>query len=245
MTKFKKITIRAFFIFVILIPVAAFAHFIIFPQETRSILIDYSGFKKEGRIYFNEHTTSQGKIDSLQSLITEASARVKGFWGQKISTPKFIYCNNESDFKKYSVNASAPAVTYLKLGSVIVLSREAMNLDIIAHEISHAELYERLGFYKFNYKIPSWFKHGIAMQNDYRNYYSLDTLKVRSDNFKNLPDIKSFTSDRQFYSGSQEQIMLNYMTAKYEVENWYTKEKLDKLIEDIKSGKTFDEAFGK
>lgn len=38
--------------------------------------------------------------------------------------------------------------------------------------------------------------------------------------------------------------MLNYMAAKYEVKNWYTKDKLNKLIKDINSGKTFEEAFG-
>ena len=118
-----------------------------------------------------------------------------------------------------------------------------MDLDIIAHEISHAEFYERIGFYKFNFKIPSWFKHGLAMQNDYRDYYSDDTLKVKSDNFKNLPAIKSFKSDGQFYAGSREQIMLNYMAAKHEVKNWYTKEKLKKFLKEINSGKTFEEVI--
>ena len=243
MTKLKKIIIRTFLVFIILIPIAAFAQYIIFPQETKSILIDYSNFKKEGRIYFNA-STPHNKIDSLQSLIKQASLRNSNFWGQTTSNPKFIYCDNEAHFKKYCVNPSAPAVTYLKLGPVIVLSASAMGLDIIAHEFSHAEFYDRIGFYKFNYKIPSWFKHGLAMQNDYRDYYSDDTLKAKSDNFKNLPDIKSIKSDRQFYAGSSEEIMLNYMTAKHEIKNWYTKVKLDNFIKDINSGKTFEEAFG-
>jgi hypothetical protein len=242
MTKLKKIIRRTVLIFLIVIPISAIAHFISFPQETRSILINYSNFKKEGRVYFNA-STLHNKIDSLKSLITLASIRIDNFWGQKTSNPKFIYCDNEDDFKKYCINPSAPAVAYLKLGSVIVLSADAMDLDIIAHEFSHAEFYERIGFYKFNYKIPSWFKHGLAMQNDYRDYYSDDTLKVKSGNFKNLPDIKSFKSDGQFYAGSHQQIMLNYMTAKHEIKNWYTKEKLDKFIKDINSGKTFEEAF--
>ena len=244
MTKLKKILIRTFLVLIILIPIAAFAHFIIFPQETRSILIDYSNFKKEGRVYFNASTTTQSKIDTLKSLIRQASIRIDNFWGQKTSNPKFIYCDNESDFKKYCVNFSAPAVTYLKFGSIIVLSADAMNLDIIAHEVSHAEFYKRIGFYKFNYKIPSWFKHGLAMQNDYRDYYSEDTLKAKSNNFKNMPDIRSCKTDVQFYNGSREQVMLNYMTAKHVVKNWYTKLKLEKQINDLNSGKSFDKAFG-
>lgn len=243
MTKLRKIMIRACLIIIILIPIAAFAHFIIFPQETRSILIDYSNFKKDGRIYCDA-ATPQKKIDSLKMLINQAAARMENFWGQKTSNPKFIYCDNEGDFIKYCVNPAAPAVTYLKLGAVIVLGADAVDVDIIAHEFSHAELYERIGFYTFNHTIPSWFKHGLAMQNDDRAYYSEDTLKATSDNFKNLPDIKSFTSDQQFYAGSRQEIMLHYMAAKHEVRLWYTKEKLARFCRDIQSGKTFKEAFG-
>ena len=242
MTKLRKLFIRACLVLVILIPISAFAHFAIFPQQTRSILIDYSDFKKDGRMYFNP-STPNNKIDTLKYLISQASIRIVNLWGQQTSSPKFIYCSSEDDFKKYCVNPSAPAVTYTKLGSVIVLGPSTLDLDIIAHEISHAEFYERIGFYKFNNRIPSWFKHGLAMQSDYRNYYSEDTLRVKSDNFKNLPDIKSFKSDGQFYTGSQQQIMLNYMAAKHEVKAWYTKDRLSKLLKYINSGKTFEEAF--
>jgi type II secretory pathway component PulF len=34
------------------------------------------------------------------------------------------------------------------------------------------------------------------------------------------------------------------MTAKHIVKNWYTKEKLDKLVQDLKAGKSFEEAYG-
>jgi hypothetical protein len=243
MTKIKNIIIRTFFVLLILIPVAALAHFIIFPQQTRSILIDWSGYKKDGRIYFNSNTP-QNKIDSLKVLIENASSRIASFWGQKSSNSKFIFCANASDFSKYSNAPDAPAITHLKSGTYIVLSNDGLDLDIIAHEISHAELYERVGFFKWSFSIPIWFKQGLAMQNDNRNYYSEDTLKVRSDNFNNLPDVKRFKKDEDFYAGSLEEVMLNYMTAKHEFKNWYTKEKLDKFIKGLNKGKSFDEAFG-
>lgn len=242
MTKFKKIILRSFLVFLILIPIAAVAHFIIFPQESRCILIDYSGFKKEGRLYFSANT-SPAKMDTLKLLIAQASFRVAGFWGKKNGDPKFIYCDSEEDFKKYGNERLDPATTQYKLGSYIVISNEGLDLDIIAHELSHAELYERLGFFKMMFTIPRWFDEGLAMQNDYRNYYSEDTLKVRSDNFRNLPDVKKFTTGGGFNEGSQEQVMLNYMAAKHAVNNWYSREKLDKLIADLNGGKSFEEAF--
>ena len=244
MTKFKQISKRIALVLLIVIPISALAHFIIFPQQTRSILISYSSFKKDGRLYFNNNTP-QNKVDSVKQLIELAVNRVAGFWGQKTCNPKFIYCKSEADFKKYGSRYSVPALTHLKLGAYIVISNEGIDLDIIAHEIAHAEFYERLGFYNWSFKIPRWFDEGLAMQNDNRNYYSEDTLRVKSDNFKNLPDIKKFKSGKQFNEeGTNEQIMLNFMTAKHEVKNWYTKEKLDKFIKDINAGKSFDEAFG-
>ena len=243
MKKLRKILIRTGLVLIILIPIAAFAHFLIFPQETGSILIDWSNFKKEGRVYFNP-ATPHIKIDSLKLLITRASTRIGNFWGQNKSNPKFIYCDNEADYKKYCDNTSNPAVTYTKLVVVIVLCADGMDLDIIAHEYSHGEFYNRIGFYNRAFKIPVWFDEGLAMQNDYRDYYSEDSLEVKSDHFRNLPDIKKMTSAGQFLSGSHEQIMLNYMTAKHEIKNWYTKEKFDQFIKDINSGKSFKEAYG-
>ena len=244
MIELKKIIRRTVFVFVIVIPISAFAHFIFFPQQTRSILIDYSDFKKDGTLYFNINTP-RNKVETAKSLIELASNRVAVFWGQKTCNPKYIYCEKVEDFKKFGSLYPVPALTHIKLGSYIVISNQGLDLDIIAHEISHAEFYERVGFYNWSFKIPRWFDEGLAMQNDDRNYYSEDTLKLKSNNYKNLPDIKKLKSGKQFNEeGSREQIMLNFMTAKHEIKNWYAKEKLARFIKDINSGKTFEEAFG-
>lgn len=231
-------------VIVTLIPIAALVHFIVFPHETKSILIDYSNFKKDGNVYFNA-LTPQPKVDSLKSVIKTALSRIDSFWGQNTCNPKFIYCDNETDFAKYCDNPNNPAVAYYKLGGIIVLNHDAIDLDIISHEWSHGEFGKRIGFFRKLYKIPTWFDEGLAMQNDYRDYYSDETLKVKSDNFRNLPDIISYKTAGQFLAGSHEQIMFNYMTAKHVIKNWYTKKKLNTLIEDINSGKTFEEAYGK
>jgi hypothetical protein len=243
MANIKKLTGKVFLVFIILIPVSAFAHFILFPQQTRSILIDYSAFKKNDRLYCNT-ATPQHKIDSVQYLLQLASNRVGSFWGQKKSNPKYIYCDSDADFKKFGSAFPVPALTHLKLGAAIVISSQGADLDILAHEICHAELYERIGFYNRTFKIPTWCDEGLAMQNDYRNYYSEDSLKIKSDNYKNIPNVKKLITGKQFNEGaSNEKIMLNYMAAKHEIKNWYTKEKLDKFIKAINTGKTFEKAF--
>ncbi len=226
----------------ILIPAAALAHFFIFPQQTRSILVDFSDFKKDGKLYCNSQTL-QKKIDSIKGLIQLANNRVSGFWQQQPCNAAYIYCESDADFNKYGSPYPVPALTHLKCGAYIVISKEGAELDIIAHETAHALLYEQVGFFT-KLKIPAWFDEGLAMQVDYRDYYSEDTLKLKSENFTKLPDVKKMQSGSQFQQGSHEQVMLHYMTAKHIVKNWYTKGKLDKLVQDLKSGKSFEESFG-
>lgn len=235
---------RTFLIFLILIPIASFAHFIFFPEQTRSILIDYSNFEKDGRFYFNP-STAQDKVDKAKLFIETASLRVGNFWGQKTSNPKFIYCETLEDFKKFGSPYPVPALTHIKFCSYIVISNQGVDLDIISHELSHSEFYNRIGFYNWTFKIPRWFDEGLAMQNDYRNYYSEETLKKITGDFKNLPDVKLLRTGKQFDEGGIDKVMLNFMAAKHEVKNWYTREKLQKLIKDINSGKSFEEAFVK
>jgi hypothetical protein len=58
-----------------------------------------------------------------------------------------------------------------------------------------------------------------------------------------MPDITQFKTNAQFYSGTIEQIMLRYMVAKYVMGRWYSPVKLNKLIKDLNSGKSFDDSF--
>ncbi|HEX8516834.1 MAG TPA: hypothetical protein VF868_11585 [Bacteroidia bacterium] len=241
MYKAKRILYQTFIITLFLLAAAAI-HFILFPYESRCMLIDLSGLKKEGRLYFSEGTPQSTK-DSLRSLIEKASIRVSNFWGEKRADPKFIYCDNEEDFKIYGSKEVLPAVTMSKLGHYIVISREGLDLDIISHELSHTELYERVGFSNKTFNLPLWFDEGLAMQNDFRDYYSEDTLKALSANFTKLPGIRELETPDDFYAGTPKKIMLNYMTARHEVLNWYTKPKLDKFIELINSGEDFEAAY--
>ena len=125
MTKFIKIIRRTLLIFLIAIPICAFAHFVLFPQQTRSILIDYSDLQKDGRLYFN-YSAQHYKIDTIKLLIELASNRVAGFWGQKTCNPTFIYCESEDDFKKYGSPYQVPALTHVKLGSTLWLAMTAL-----------------------------------------------------------------------------------------------------------------------
>ena len=136
-----------------------------------------------------------------------------------------------------------PAAAIMHIGSYVVISKEGVDLDIISHELSHTELFERVGIFNRATKIPAWFDEGLAMQVDHRSYYSIDTLRELTNNFQTLPDVTIHNDYQTFGSGSREVVMMNYRAAKYEVQQWYTPEKLEAFISQLNAGKSFNEAY--
>jgi hypothetical protein len=225
-----------------MLPVIAFAHYTAFPQETRCIFIRFSSLDHQGEFYTSKGV-SQGLKDSIQALIGEAEKRIDQFWGAQKAEPTFIYCANPEDYRKYGNMIGSPATTYNKLGSYIVLNRDGLDPDIIAHELSHAEFYSRIGFIAQKFRVPAWFDEGLAMQVDYRADFSLDSLRRQSNDFRDLPDIKSLKSGQAFMDGSDDEVLLRFMTAKYIVGQWYNPERLQQFTASMKSGRSFDAAY--
>ncbi|MFK7775037.1 MAG: hypothetical protein AB8F94_23050 [Saprospiraceae bacterium] len=238
----KKKHILAIISFFI-VSTVSIAHAFVFPQETRCLLVDFYDFEKEGNLYFRENIDLETKIQ-LQNLISQAETRVGEFWEEKITNPKFIYCETDADYLKFGAPFMTPAAAVLKFGSYVVISKDGIDLDILAHEISHTELYSRIGFFNHLTNIPVWFSEGLAMQVDDRSYYSTDSLEVKSNHFQNLPEVKKMVSFNQFGFGSREEVQLNYATAKYEVGKWFSKEKIKIFVKKINAGSSFEEALG-
>ncbi len=238
----KKKIIRSFLIIFLMLPLLAAAHFFIFPQETRCILIRFADFDKQENIYFR-HSTKVEKINTLLKIRSAAEERNNKFWKNNcLLNYRIIYCNTEKDFNDYG-HPGVPAVTQLKMGACVVLKDESLDIDILAHEIAHTVLYNNIGWYKTMFKIPIWFNEGLAMQVDGRSYYSIDTLLLKKKNGLVLPDVMQFKKTGDFFSGTSASVMLNYATAKFVVHEWLKTHSLKKFINAIDKGENFETAY--
>ena len=244
MNKVRKLVIRSSILVLLLLPLIAVGHYFAFPQETHCILVDYSDLNKDSNLYY-ENNVPVATLDSIKNIINEASARDRNFLGSLTCRPKFIFCNNDIDYARYGDPMGSPACTHTKLGAYIVFNRKGLNAAVIAHELMHAELYQRIGFFNNLFKIPVWYKEGLAMQVDDRPDFSEDSLMVYSNNFTSLPDLRKLNTEGLFLSGTRSQVVLNYATARYEVSHWYTKEKMQQFIAAINKGVPFDKAYNK
>lgn len=242
----KRFFIRmAVFIF-LLMGFMALAGYILMPQLTRCVFVSYNDdfIEKEG-IYISKGTPDWVQ-DSLLSMVTKAKERNEAFWEERKGEPILIFCYKKWRFDRMGV-AGKPASTWLSLaGAYVVLGPSAFNLDIISHELCHAELLAQVGWLARDNEIPTWFDEGLAMQLDHRSRYAEKNLKRFGADLLQQNDVQLLNGPEEFWSENNDITRLRYILAKQTVHEWLganPKEKLGLFCSKLRNGVSFEKAF--
>ena len=203
-----------------------------------------SSFEKVAdNIYVNKNYS--GNIKEAIQLTEEALERDRAFFGelQCTDTTIIIFCDNDKLLSKLGGDHDTQT-SYTKKNYISV-SDEYLNIDIIAHELTHAELHTRLNV-KALKSIPTWFDEGLATQNDYREQYSLEKWIEQTDNGKNTVPLEDMDTGSEFYADPLEDRRFRYLNAKHEVSVWmdtHQQKGLLELLDKLNNGETFDAAY--
>lgn len=198
-------------------------------------------------VYINNNNAKSP--EEILALIKQAEERVGAFYGDlhyKDETV-IIVCDDTGLKEKLGGGKSTFTMTIPSKKHYICLSDDYFNLDIVSHEITHAELHTRLSVSALN-SIPSWFDEGIATQNDYREQYSEENWIARTDNGKNAIALEDMDEPSEFYAGEADDRRFRYINAKHEVAQWMEEHKTEgllALIDRINNGEDFQAVYGK
>lgn len=132
-------------------------------------------------VYINSNYA--GDRQELLEMIEQAKDRVRTFFGDVLFQDEttFIICDDEKLTRKLGEDHATVIFSFPTEVHYICISDEYLELDILAHEITHAELHTRLSA-EAQKRIPTWFDEGIALQNDYRERYSEAQWVAQTDN---------------------------------------------------------------
>ena len=243
-TKRKRLMLT---IAAILILVAAAAYFFQFNQYGYLMTVPYRSAFTEiaNHVYINRN----GKLDQQEilDLIGQAEERVKVFFGD-LRFPDdtiFIICDDENLTRKLGEDHATVSFSVPSEKHYICISGEYLDLDILAHEITHAELRARLTA-KAQNGIPTWFDEGLALQNDYRERYSEEQWTAQTENGKNVVSLENMDTPSEFYAGEAEDRRFRYLNAKHELDAWMTahgQHGLLELLERLNGGADFTTAY--
>ena len=246
----KKEAILSVIISLILLIVAAVVWFFEFnPTGYRMSVSHRASFEKiSDNVYVNRNYA--GSRDEITHLIDEAKSRVKDFYGSLTCPDRtaIIICDDEKLLAKLGGDHDTHHLSTLfpVKRSYVSVSTEYLTIDILAHELSHAELYERLSGKAFR-RVPTWFNEGIALQNDYCEQYGPEAWAEQTDNGKNIVAHEDMDTAAEFYSGTKEDRRFRYLNAKHDIAEWLEKHGLQgfmALIDSLNGGEDFSAAYG-
>ena len=205
-----------------------------------------SSFEKVAdNIYVNKNYS--GNIKEAIQLTEEALERDRAFFGelQCTDTTIIIFCDDDKLLSK--LDGDHDTKTSYTKKNYISVSDEYLNIDIIAHELTHAELHTRLNV-KALKSIPTWFDEGLATQNDYREQYGLKAWIEQTDNGKNTVPLEDMDTGSEFYADPLEDRRFRYLNAKHEVSVWmdtHQQKGLLELLDKLNKGKDFDSVYSR
>ena len=245
-TKKKKIILCCCISLILLLLLAAVCFFQFTPLGYRMTVPYRSSFEKAAdHIYVNKNYS--GDIKEAIQLTEEALERDRAFFGElqctETNTTFIIICDDDKLLSKLGGDHDTQT-SYAKKNYISV-SDEYLNIDIIAHEFTHAELHTRLNM-KALKSIPTWFDEGLATQNDYRKQYGLDAWIEQTDNGKNTVPLEDMDTGSEFYADPVEDRRFYYLNAKHEVSEWmeiHGQKGLLELFDNLNNGEDFNAAY--
>jgi len=247
-TKEKKVALSVIFSLILLIVAAVVWFFAFNPTGYRMSVSHRASFEKiSDNVYINRNYA--GSRDAITQLIDEAKSRVADFFGSLTCQDYtvMIICDDEKLLAKLGGDHDTHHATLFPVKrSYVSVSTEYLTVDVLAHEVTHAELYERLSGKAFR-RLPTWFNEGIALQNDYREQYGPEAWAEQTDNGKNIVAHEDMDTAAEFYSGTKEDRRFRYLNAKHDVAEWLEKQGLQglmALIDRLNGGENFGAAYG-
>ena len=146
------------------------------------------------------------------SLVSEARVRIAHLFGEPQSRPIIVFWDKAGFFAKLRLNDYA-STHLLGARACVFVGPKGRSLDVVGHELVHAEVFDRVGPWFRMTQVPVWFDEGLAMQVDYREKYVLpkgvDTRYIRNA-----------STPASFFVADDQELTRNYGAAKSEVARW-------------------------
>ena len=151
------------------------------------------------------------------SAIEEARTRVQAFVGTLSATP-WIICQRRSALGLDISHGTTRFAPFLS--PFVVVGPFGVNVDVIAHELMHAEIAARTSALLRTYRVPTWFDEGLAMQLDRRSDYDQHALKMyRQSGLLSTIHLDQLASPAEFFRTGDEG-KAHYAFAKCVVGRW-------------------------
>jgi len=196
--------------------------------------IRYSSYSEIAPNIFSSSSFNRSQNEKLLSIIKAGKSRINNTFGSMLSSPKVVIAATEYEASEYGSNAYGNALL-TPFSQCIIFGPKGQNIDVVAHEYTHAEVHFRVGWLNHYLKIPIWFNEGISLLVDFREPYLVHNIELTQEE---INSVKEKTTD--FFSGKN--VKKNYQAARIAVDG-VDKSRLYDNLEKIRKGQDIKSAF--
>lgn len=211
------------------------------PQETACALVGFAGLTTA----LSDGTRVQARISAsdekqLAALLAVARTRIGNTFGAPRAQPVVLFFQDPDAFWPLQLNTYG-STSFLGTRTCVMVGPHGHNVDVVAHELMHAELAHRVGYWRRWTEVPTWFDEGVAMQVDHRPRYDLTPAEAAS-----AASVRNLETGHQFFVADDRTLTWHYAAAKAEVAHWIATAGTSDLyerLEQVRSGVAFKDAF--
>lgn len=196
-------------------------------------LLDYKQIYNE--VFVGQDINSEHFEDLLQNIHT-ASQRITNVYGNPESKPRIFITSDSETALNWGANETA-SMLRLPWRSCIVVGPKGQNIDVISHELLHAEIQHRVGLWKLLNEIPVWFDEGAALTHDYREPFLPKNINLSNNK---VISVRLLKKTKDFFDGN---IRENYQSARMAVIPMIQAEHFFKNLQRISNGERFHSVF--
>lgn len=173
-------------------------------SQRHALACEFVGFSDYAEIapnIFASASFDKNQIEESLSVIQLSQSRINNVFGTMASFPKMVIAATEVEAASFGSNLYGSALLS-PLGQCVVIGPSGNNVDVIAHEIAHAEVHFRVGWLNHMLNVPIWLNEGLALLVDYREPYLMENINLTQkeiDAVKNNSfdfSIKSYQASR-------------------------------------------------
>lgn len=183
-------------------------------RKIRNLLIAFlgAGFLFGGVPYFHAAAAAAlAPSKCSEALIEHAEQRISAVYDRPASSPIRL-CIERPFLGLNTTHGTSRFAPFLP--AINIMGPQGLNIDIVAHEWLHSEIAHQTGFITRNYRLPTWFDEGLAMQVDFRPEFSVPELRrYVSDQGLSVPSLKEMATAKQFFKRGR-QGRLHYALAR-------------------------------
>ena len=198
--------------------------------------VELVGWQAAGsNVFFHPDFSTEQQADVISDL-TAARERLSETFGPPLSNPRILIAIDADSAATWGANATASMHRAPRM--CVVIGPDGRNVDVMAHELVHAEVQQRAGLIRTLRQIPTWFDEGVALMVDHRAPFLPENIELDQGA---IDAVTRLSGGRAF--ASQPDLRAGYQAARLAAEQRLGDADLYASLERIRRGEAFDQVF--